>query len=73
MAPFTDLGHGPESPYIITAESHDGRRVYFDGFGFTLLRANALVMNVCEGISTRSAICHAFPECRLVPAVAEAA
>ena len=54
--------------YIITATSQDGRTVYFDGRGFTLLRANAQEFDVCAGVAKRSQIGHEFPACQLVQA-----
>lgn len=54
--------------YIITDTSSDGRTVYFDGFGFSLIRASAKTMDVCQGIQQRTLICRQFSSCRLVSA-----
>ena len=54
--------------YIITNKSANGKTVYFDGFGFSLLRANAKEMTAAEGVTVRSAICWQYESCRLVKA-----
>ena len=56
--------------YIITYKSTDGRTVYFDGCGFSLLRDNARETGVSAGIEQRSLIAHDYPECQLEAATA---
>lgn len=54
-----------QATYIISAKALDGRAMYFDGFGWTLLRSSALTMNASDGIGRRTSLCREFPACQL--------
>lgn len=54
--------------FIITTHSLDGKTVYFDGHGFTLLRQNAKEMAIGDALSSRRMIAYEFPSCDIVGA-----